>query len=139
MLISFDLRLCFRLCRLLVFPCGGSFHKITTVQPHYNAHHYNAFFNVTLLCQGSQNECLTIHLLAHLSRRLTGEFIVYPCSGVRPSVRRPSLVHNFKDLLLRNCLANQSQTSCGASLGRGNESLCKWSRSHDRDGHHGYK
>ena len=26
-------------------------------------------------------------LLAHLSRRLTGELIVYPCSGVR---RRPS-------------------------------------------------
>ena len=31
-------------------------------------------------------------LLAHLSRRLTGELIVYPCSGVRPSsVRRPSV------------------------------------------------
>ena len=30
-------------------------------------------------------------LLAHLSRRLIGEVIVYPCSGVRPSsVRRPS-------------------------------------------------
>ena len=29
-----------------------------------------------------------IHLfLAHLSLRLTGELIVYPCSGVRPSVR----------------------------------------------------
>ena len=29
--------------------------------------------------------------LAHLSRRLTGELIVYPCSSVRPSssVRRP--------------------------------------------------
>ena len=40
--------------------------------------------------------------LAHLSRRLIGELIVYPCSGVRPSsvVRRPSVVHNFKDLLL---------------------------------------
>ena len=45
--------------------------------------------------------------LAHLSRRLTGELIVYPCSGVRrPSSvvvrRRPSssVVHNFKDLLL---------------------------------------
>ena len=25
--------------------------------------------------------------LAHLSRRLIGELIVYPCSGVRPSVR----------------------------------------------------
>ena len=31
--------------------------------------------------------------LAHLSRRLIGELIVYPCSGVRPSVvRRPSSV-----------------------------------------------
>ena len=30
--------------------------------------------------------------LAHLSRRLIGELIVYPCSGVRPSsVRRPSV------------------------------------------------
>ena len=31
--------------------------------------------------------------LAHLSRRLIGELIVYPCSGVRPSsVVRPSVV-----------------------------------------------
>ena len=30
--------------------------------------------------------------LAHLSRRLTGELIVYPCSGVRPSSSvRPSI------------------------------------------------
>ena len=34
-----------------------------------------------------------------------GELIVYPCSGVRRSVRRlsvvrPSVVHNFKDILL---------------------------------------
>ena len=27
---------------------------------------------------------------------------------------------------------------CGASLGRGNESLYKWSRSHDQDGHHAH-
>ena len=33
--------------------------------------------------------------LAQLSQRLTGELIVYPCSGVRLSV-----VPNFKDLLL---------------------------------------
>ena len=32
----------------------------------------------------------TGQFLAHLSRRLIGELIVYPCSGVRPSVRRPS-------------------------------------------------
>ena len=35
-------------------------------------------------------------------------------------LRRPS-VHNFKHLLLQNCLANQSQILGGASLGRGNE------------------
>ena len=64
-------------------------------------------------------------LLAHLSRRLTGGLLVYPCSGIRrlsvrqssiqythalasvvcPSVSRPS-VHIFKHLLLRNHLAN---------------------------------
>ena len=35
------------------------------------------------------HQCLNI-FLAHLSRRLTGELIVYPCSGVRPSVVHPS-------------------------------------------------
>ena len=40
-------------------------------------------------------------------------------------VVRPS-VHIFKHLLLRNRLANQSQTLCGASLGRGDKSLYKW-------------
>ena len=39
----------------------------------------------------------------------------------RPSVR-PSSSTMLKDLL-RNHLANQSQTLCGASLGRGNEIL----------------
>ena len=36
------------------------------------------------------HKCLNI-FLAHLSRRLTGELIVYPCSGVRPSssIHRP--------------------------------------------------
>ena len=47
--------------------------------------------------------------------------------------------HNIQQLFLRNCLANQSQTVCGASLGRGNESVYKWSRSHAQDGRHGYK
>ena len=41
----------------------------------------------------------------------------------------------FKHLLLGNRLADQSQILCGASLGRGKESLYKWSRSHDQDGH----
>ena len=39
------------------------------------------------------NTILTKTFLAHLSRRLIGELIVYPCSGVRPSsVRRPSSI-----------------------------------------------
>ena len=65
--------------------------------------------------------------LAHLSRRLIGELIVYQCSGVR---RRTSyvivvvvVVHNFNHLLLRNRWADQSQILCGASLGRGNDIL----------------
>ena len=37
-----------------------------------------------------------------------------------------------------NRLANQSQILCGASLGRGNESLYKWTRSHDQDGRHAH-
>ena len=42
----------------------------------------------------------------------------------------------FNHLLLWNRFANQSQIVYGASLGRGNESLYKWSRSHDKDGRH---
>ena len=79
--------------------------------------------------------------LAHLSRRLIGELKVYPCSVVRcPSVVRPSSVgvHNFKRLLLWNRLADQSQILCGASLGRGNESLFAEPGSHDQDGRHAY-
>ena len=55
-----------------------------------------------------------------------------------PMLRRPSSVHNFKHLLLRNRLANQNQILCGASLGRGNESLFAASRSHDQDGRHAH-
>ena len=38
----------------------------------------------------SQRHRDLLSFLAHLSRRLIGELIVYPCSGVRPSVVRPS-------------------------------------------------
>ena len=78
--------------------------------------------------------------LAHLSRRLIGELIVYQWSGVRrrPSVlRRPSSTM-LKHLLLRNRLADQSQILCGASLGRGNEILFAASGSHDQDGRHAH-
>ena len=73
--------------------------------------------------------------LAHLSRRLIGELIVYPCSGV---LHRPSVVHNVQTFLLQNRLANQSQLLCGASLGRGNESLFAASGSHEQDGSHAH-
>ena len=42
-----------------------------------------------------------------------------------------------KHLLLGNHLTNQRQILCGASLGRGNESLFVASGSHDQDGRHG--
>ena len=68
-----------------------------------------------------------------------GELIVYPYSGVRvASLLSSSSSTMFKHLLLRNRFANQSQILCGASLGRGNESLYKWSRSHDQDGRHAH-
>ena len=79
--------------------------------------------------------------LAHLSQRLIGELIGYSWSGVRPSSvvrRRPSVVNNFKRLLLQNRWADQSQILCGASLGRKNESLFAASGSHDQDGRHAH-
>ena len=33
-------------------------------------------------------------------------------------------------------MTNQSQILCGTSLGRGKESIYKWSMSHDQDGRH---
>ena len=44
-------------------------------------------------------------LLAHLSRRLVGELVVYPWSFVR----RPSGVHNFKHEYLCNQWANHNE------------------------------
>ena len=35
-------------------------------------------------------------------------------------------------------MTNQSQISCEASLGNGKESLYKWPRSQDQDGHHAH-
>ena len=53
-------------------------------------------------------------------------------------VRRPSVVvvNNFKHPLLENRLPDQSHILCGASLGRGSESLFAASGSHDQDGRH---
>ena len=57
-------------------------------------------------------------LLAHLSRKFTGELI-----GQVGLHRLSSTL--FKHLLLRNRLASRSQTSYGASMGWVNRSLCK--------------
>ena len=77
-----------------------------------------------------------IVFLAHLSRRLRGELLVYQWLR-RPSSVRPS-VNIFKHLLLWNHWANWTQISYGDSLGWGNESLFKWSWSHDQDGRHAH-
>ena len=48
-------------------------------------------------------------------------------------IQRPSVfVNNFKHILLKNRLPDQSQILCGASLGRENESLFTASGSHDQ-------
>ena len=44
----------------------------------------------------------------------------------------------FFFLLLRNCLTDWSQILCGTSMGWGNESLIKWSISHDQVGRHAH-
>ena len=53
--------------------------------------------------------------LAHLSQRLIGELIEYPCSGVRRS--SSYVVHNFKHLLLCPIKAKFNvEHSCEPSL-----------------------
>ena len=82
-----------------------------------------------------QDHCFSS--LAHLSRRLICKLIVYPWSGVRPSVV-VRLSTMLKHLLLRNRLGDQSQVLCGASLGRGNQIFYAASGSHDQDGRHAH-
>ena len=83
-----------------------------------NFHTSNDFCDWRLLKTSKYLKVLFI-LLAHLSQRLIGELIVYPCSGVRTASY--FVIHNFKHLLLRNHLPDQSQILRGASLGRGNK------------------
>ena len=87
------------------------------------------------------NLVIILWSLAHLSRRLIGELIVYPWSVVRPSVVRPASVWRPSTMLkhlLTNRLVDWSQILCGASLGRGNEILFAPSGSHDQDGRHAH-
>ena len=57
--------------------------------------------------------------------------VVCPCAGAIYMY----IAIIFKHHQLCNRLANESQTLCGASLGRGNENLYNLSWSHDQDGH----
>ena len=138
---------------------------MATQSSHHGALQYFPFFftvgPVLFVCIFVQNKCNILvfmflkellyfdmsikfdKFLAHLSRRLIGELIVYQWSGVRrPSVRCPSSVcpssTMLKDLLLRNRWSHQSQILCGASLGRGNDILFAASGSHDQDGRHAH-
>ena len=70
--------------------------KIDTFQKILLDHEDLASSKIYVSCKNDLEQSF----LAHLSRRLISELIVYPCSGVRPSSVRPSVVHNFKDLLL---------------------------------------
>ena len=69
-----------------------------------------------------------------LMKKIWPQGVVCPCPGAIYLY----MTTIFKHLLHWNRLANQSQILCGASLGRGNESVYKWSRSHDQDGRHAH-
>ena len=99
---------------------------------------YRQLIDFMKVCAGSQmsDRCpLDTFFLAHLSRWLICELIGYSWSIVHPSVVHPQC---SKISFLQNRLANQSQILCGASLGRGNESLFVASGSHDQDGRHAH-
>ena len=70
---------------------------------------------------------------AHVSQRLIGELIGYPRSGVRrsssSSVRPQFQTSSPLKPLGQSKPANQNQILYGASMGKENESLYKWSRS----------
>ena len=88
--------------------------------------------------EGKVSVFFLLLLLAHLSYaqdELLWSFFVR-CPSVRLPVR-PS-VNIFKRLLLWSPWANFAQISYGASLGRGNEKLLKWSRSIDQGGRHAH-
>ena len=64
--------------------------------------------------------------LAHLSRRLIGELIVY--EGIRRPFTRPSVVcQHFQTTCPLNREANSSHISQTASIGLGNKKLCFYS------------
>ena len=68
--------------------------------------------------------------LTELMKNNLPQGVVCPCPGL----------HVYDHLFQSSSSLNQSQISCGVSLGRGKgkESLYKWSRSHDQDGRHAH-
>ena len=73
-------------------------------------------------------------LLAHLSRRLVGELIVYPWSSVRPvSV----VVHNFKHEYLCKKWADHNKILSEASLGWEKGCIRFWAKLDINSGFHG--
>ena len=76
---------------------------------------------------------LIFFFLAHLSRRLEGELLVYPWSGVRPS----SVVHNFKHEYLCIQWADHNEILSEASLGWGKGCRRFWTRLDQNSGFHG--
>ena len=42
--------------------CQYNLFKMCTVQPHYNMHHYNAVFNITWPCYGSQTDYFAVYI-----------------------------------------------------------------------------
>ena len=81
-------------------------------------------YGIAFLFRSGKNPGGYSNFLAHLSRRLIGELIVYRSSrrpSVRPSVRpfvRPS-VHIFKHEFLCNQLVDWNEILSEASLGLG--------------------
>ena len=60
--------------------------------------------------------------------------IVYPCSVV--VVAEVVVVHNVQASETTGAI--KIKLECEASLGKENQSLYKWSRSHDQDGRHAH-
>ena len=73
-----------------------------------------------------------------------GELIVYPCSGIRCRCRRRCRRRRCRRQQCLNIFSSETALPIKAKLyveppwEGGNESLYKWSRSHDQDGRHAH-
>ena len=84
-------------------------------------------------------EKIQLNFLALLSRRLTGELLVYPCSIVIVVVV-VVVVHTFQASSPLKPLGQSKPNFMWSILRKGERKFVyKWSRSHDQDGRHGYK